>query len=367
MTDNYYALIMAGGGGTRLWPLSRRNRPKQSLALIGSESMFRQTVTRISPLFPLERIFVVTGKNHVDELRQDVPELPEENFLIEPFGRDSGPAAGMGTACITARDPEAVIAVLTADHHIADTDGFLNALRAAYHVAENDGHIVTLGITPDHPSTGFGYIKRGAFVRDAKGLKVYKSAGFREKPNQETAIEFVSSGDFSWNSGMFIWKAQQALGEFARQQPDIFNGLEAIRATYQTSEFRPTLESLWPEMEKISVDYAIMEKALNVNVIPVEIGWSDIGSWSSLYELLLDAGVDTDARKNVAYGENCRHIALDSYGTLALSRKVVVTIGLTDMVIVDTDDVLLICPRDRSQEVRAAVNQLRKEGHDELL
>lgn len=364
MTEHFYALIMAGGGGTRLWPLSRQNRPKQSLPLVGDHSMFRVSVERLFPLLPPERIFVVTGKNHADDLRRDVPEVPPQNFLIEPFGRESGPAAGLGTIHIAAQDTDAVIAVLTADHHITDVDAFLNVLRSAYQVAQK-GKIVTLGISPSYPSTGFGYIKRGELLETVAGYKVYESEGFREKPDHDTAIEFLASGHYSWNAGMFIWKATQALAEFEEQKPAIYHNLQLIRQAYATPDYAATIDKVWPDMEKISLDYAVMEKANNMAVIPADIGWSDIGSWSALYEVLhIERG---DDQQNVLHSKDTDAIMLDTTGTLVLSNRLVVTIGVEDLVIVDTNDALLICHRDKAQDIRAVVKQLQETGKKNLL
>ncbi len=362
MTENYYALIMAGGGGTRLWPLSRKDRPKQSLPLVDNATMFRVSVERLLPLFGAERIFIVTGQQLVDEMRQDVPEIPAENFIIEPFGQDSGPAAGLGTTHIAALNPDAVVAVLPSDHHIADVEGFRNTLQAAYQVAL-DGQIVTLGISPSFPSTAFGYIERGDYLQTVNDLKVYQSRGFKEKPDKQTAAEFLISGRYSWNSGMFIWKASQALAEFERQQPAMYDHFQAIRNAHSTPDYRATIENCWSQMTKISVDYAIMENAQNVSVIPVDIGWSDIGSWSALYEVLTNG--TSSPNENIVRGG--KMLPVNTSGTLVVSDRMVVTIGVQDMVVVDTDDVLMICHRDRSQEVRGVVNQLREMGHEDLL
>lgn len=359
--QNYYALIMAGGGGTRLWPLSRKNRPKQSLPLVTDETMFRVTIRRLFPLFAPDHIFIVTGANMIDDLRKDAPEIPDGNFIVEPFGQDSGPAAGLGTTHIFAQDPDAVIAVLTADHHIADEEGFLQALRAAYAVAEQDNAIVTLGISPSFPATAFGYIERGNYLKTAEELKVYQSLRFREKPDQATAIEFLTTGRFSWNSGMFIWKAAIALGEFERQQPSMYSLFETIRYTYGTSDYQATIERCWPDMTKKPVDYAIMENATHVCVIPVDIGWSDIGNWAALYDVLA-----TSQDQNIVRA-NSKFFHVNTSGTLVFSSRLVATIGLTDIVIVDTDDVLMVCHRDHAQDVRQIVQQLRDSGHEELL
>jgi mannose-1-phosphate guanylyltransferase len=362
MKQNYYALIMAGGGGTRLWPLSRKDRPKQVLPLVEDNSMFCVSVRRLYPLFNPDHIFVVTGANMVGGLRADVPELPAENFIVEPFGQESGPAAGLGTTHILAQNPEAVVAVLTSDHHIADVEAFLNTLKAAYQVA-TWGYIVTLGISPSFPATGFGYIERGEFLDTVEGFKVYHSNGFKEKPDQETAIKFLTSGRYSWNSGMFIWRATQALSEFEKQHPTMYQHFETIRRACGTPDYNPTIGRCWPAMTRLSVDYAIMEHAAKVAVIPVDIGWSDIGSWSALYDVLA-----TTPGQNVTRGTNGHPpLALDTSGSLIVSKRTVVTIGVSDLVIIDTDDVLMICHRNRTQDVRQIVNRLREIGREDLL
>ncbi|MBZ0278290.1 MAG: mannose-1-phosphate guanylyltransferase, partial [Anaerolineae bacterium] len=208
--EHYYALIMAGGGGTRLWPMSRQDTPKQLLPLVDDVSMFRTTVDRLLPLFPPERIYIVTGRRYVEAMHQDVPEIPMANFITEPYGRNSGPAAGLGIAVIQQRDPEAVVAIMTSDHHIAKQDTFREVLKAAHELA-NDGYIATLGISPSFPSTGFGYIRQGEQLTRLNGFDCYHSRGFTEKPDPVTATAFIASGEYSWNSGMFIWRAKQAM------------------------------------------------------------------------------------------------------------------------------------------------------------
>lgn len=365
MNEHYYALIMAGGGGTRLWPLSRKDRPKQALPLVDEQSMFRVSVERLLPLFPPERIFVVTGAVMADGLREDVPEIPEENFVIEPFAQNSGPAAGLGTLQILAQDPEAIIAVLTADHHISDIKGFHGSLKSAYEMALK-GYIVTLGISPSYPAIGFGYIERGEFIERVAGLDVYHSNRFVEKPDLETAIQFLASGKFSWNSGMFIWQAKQAFAEFEKQQPDMHQYFTVMIGAYGTPEYQKIVEERWQYMTKIPIDYAIMEGAKDVAVIPVDIGWSDIGSWSALYDVLAD-NISENTKENILRGTNGTILPLDTSGTLVYSNRKVVTIGVSDIVIVDTDDVLLVCHRDHAQDVRKAVNHLREAGDDHLL
>ncbi len=356
--NNLYALIMAGGGGTRLWPLSRQNRPKQMLALIEDHTMFQISVERLEPLLPADRIYIITGADQVEALRHSAPQVPAANFIVEPFGRNTGPAVGLGIIHIQRRDPDAVIAVLTADQHIADKAKFRRVLAAGAEVA-SDNRIVTLGITPSFPSTGYGYIKRGDPLVKSGEFQVYHAAQFTEKPGLETAIEFLTSGLYSWNSGMFIFQVDQLLAEYARQQPEMFALLQTIKAAIGCHDYEAVLQQAWPQMPRLSIDYAVMEGAERMAVIPVDMGWSDIGSWKSLLGVL-----ESDGNGNVIRGRRHDHIQIDTRGTLIVSDRRVVTIGLEDIVIVDTDDVLLVCHRDRSEDVRRVVDQLRDAGDE---
>lgn len=360
--DHFYALIMAGGSGTRLWPLSRKARPKQVLPLVEDKSMFQIAVERLDPLLPPERVFVVAGSPLSEQLRAAAPQIPAENFIVEPSARNSGPAVGLGAIHIRQRDPDAVIAVLASDHHIAEKARFRAVLDAGASLARQ-GQIVTLGISASFPSTGFGYIRRGQPLGQAGEFQAYTAEQFTEKPDIETAIQFVTSGDYSWNSGMFIWTAERVMDEFRRQQPPMAEGLEAIAASIGTDAYAATLERHWPSTPKLSIDYAVMEHAQNVAVIPVDIGWSDVGSWASLYEVL--AG---DLEGNIQHGERDEDsLRIDTRNTLVVSDRMVVTIGVSDLIIVDTDDALLVCHRDRSQDVREVVEHLRAAGHEAYL
>jgi mannose-1-phosphate guanylyltransferase len=330
------------------------------LPLVGAESLFRISVTRLAPLLPPERIFVVTGADYVDGLRADVPELPAANFIVEPFGQDSGPAAALGVATIAKRDPQALIAILTADHYIRDVWAFCEALRAAYTVAA-DGYIVTLGVQPSAPATGFGYIQRGEVLRQVGDWPIYHSAGFKEKPNLETAQQFLQSGLYAWNSGMFIWSAERALAEFAAQQPKLYAPLMAIQAALGTPEAQTILAQKWRELPKISLDYAVMEKAERMAMIPIDIGWTDIGSWEAVYDELC-----ANPQANVQMGGG-QSLTIDTRGTLVNSSRLVITIGVQDLVIVDTDDVLMVCGRGASQDVKQAVQYLKDHGLEQYL
>jgi mannose-1-phosphate guanylyltransferase len=357
--SSFYAAIMAGGVGTRLWPLSRQTRPKQALRLIGDRTMFQHAVERLVPLFPPDHVFVVTGQKHAEVLQPQAPELPDGNFILEPMGRDSGPAVGLGAIHLRHRDPDAVMAMLTADHYIAQTERFRAILAAAEKIART-GKIVTLGIRPGFPSTGYGYIHQGASLGHFDGFEAFRATRFTEKPDPNSANAFVESGEYTWNSGMFIWHVDRVLAEFQRQRPQIYGQLMTIAESLGTPDEAHVLAEVWPRVQKISVDYAIMEGADDVAVIPVEIGWSDVGSWASLLEI-----ISGDEQGNVVSGE---YLGLDTTHTLVRGEdRLVVTIGLEDMIVVDTDDALLICPRERAQDVKTIVERLKQSERNELL
>ncbi|MEA3335742.1 MAG: mannose-1-phosphate guanylyltransferase [Chloroflexota bacterium] len=356
-----YALIMAGGIGSRLWPLSRLLQPKQSLKLVGERTMMQHAVDRIIDLTPPEQVYVVTRAEHVDILSGQVPDLPRTNFIVEPEGRGTAPAIGLAAIHLRRQDPTAVMAVLTADHFIADTEQFRQALAAAVQVASQE-HLVTLGISPTSPSTGFGYIEQGELLAVVDGFEAFRAVRFTEKPDLETANWMVDSGNFSWNSGMFIWQVDRILGEFERQMPEFYAQLKEIEPTIGTADYEQVLDRVWPEVAKQTIDYGIMEDAGDVAVIPVDIGWSDVGSWGSLLPLL-----NADEQGNIVLG---KHLGIDTRDTLIMAEgtgRLIATIGLDGMIIIDTKDALLICPRGREQEVRDLVKHLETVGTDRWL
>jgi mannose-1-phosphate guanylyltransferase len=356
-----YALIMAGGAGTRLWPLSREKRPKPLLALVDRDhSMIQTSIERLQPLFPKERILIVAGGEHIPLIQEQLPDLPAENFIVEPVGRDSGPAIGLGAIHVRRRDPEAVMAVLPADHFIADEAGFRAILSAACKVAA-EGMIATLSITPTTPATGFGYIEQGDLQQTVDGVRVYTLKRFVEKPDQATAEGFLSSGGYGWNSGMFIWQVSRVMAEFAAHAPEISEKLELLAGAIGGPGYAALLAETWPNVKKISVDYALMEHIHErIVVIPADIGWSDIGNFEALYDILSGEGED-----HIISGQ--QPLLIDSSRMLIFSQRLVAAIGVHDLVIIDTEDALLVCPRDRAQDIKQLVETLKKEQQHKYL
>ena len=353
----FYAVIMAGGSGTRLWPMSRRARPKQTLQLVGERTLFQQAVDRLAPLFPPDRILVVTKQDHVPLLQPQAPELPAENFIVEPQGRGTAPALGLAAVHLRRRDVDAVMAVQTADHYVADPESFRSVLAGAETAARAD-YLVTLGIPPACASTGYGYIQQGEPIPLDMGRPVFRARRFIEKPDPEAAERMAAGGDFYWNSGMFIWRVNRLFEELQRQMPGFSAQLaEVEEALRDPQEYAETLARVWPQVEEQTIDYGVMEGARDVAVIPARIGWTDVGSWSSLFELL-----PHDPSGNVLVGP---HETVDTRDTLVFGqRRLIATVGVRDLVIVDTEDALLVSTKDRAQDVRQLVKQLGRSAHD---
>jgi mannose-1-phosphate guanylyltransferase len=353
-----YALIMAGGTGTRLWPRSRTSKPKQFLPLLGERTMLQETVDRIRPLVAPEQIIVVTGQAYAGIVAEQLPDVPHAHIIGEPNGKGSAPAIGLGALAIERTEPQAVMAVLSSDHQIRKADVFRAALQAAEAVAQ-EGYLVTLGIRPTEAHTGYGYIQRSAELGTFNGFTVYEVGRFVEKPDRGAAEQYLATGMYSWNAGIFIWRVDAIMAAFARYMPRLWQQLDALA----NSDSRPgdaAFNELWERIDNMTIDYGIMERADRVAVIPVDIGWSDVGDWHTLTRLV---GEGDD---NVIQAQ---HLGIDTHATLVYSDsgRLIATVGLENVLVIDTEDALLIAPRDRAQDVKKLVDELRQRGRTDVL
>lgn len=357
-----HAVIMAGGRGTRFWPRSRGKKPKHLLDIISERTILQETVDRIKPLIPCENILVVTGKKHARDLIKQLPEIPVRNIIIEPEGKNTAACIGLAAVHIQKRIPDDVMVVLPSDHAIADSLKYLSVIAAAADAASKEDGLVTIGIKPSSIQTGFGYIEQGDFSREINEKKVFRVKSIREKPDFSTAKEFVEKGTFYWNSGMFIWKTSAILHQIKRRLPDLYKGLEKIRESLGLPEEIKTVPRIYKKLASISIDYGVMEKAENVFMLEGDFGWSDVGSWDSLWELS-----PKDMKGNAALNGS-RTISEDSEGSLIYNpQKLTALVGVKDLIIVETKDALLICKKGRSQDVKAIVEKLEMEKRKEYL
>jgi mannose-1-phosphate guanylyltransferase len=365
MVGVFYAVIPAGGSGTRLWPLSRAGHPKFLHALTGtSASLLQATVDRLGVIAEPESTYVVTGVAHAAAVARQLPELPEDNILVEPSPRDSCAAIGLAAALIAKREPDALMGSFAADHLVRDGDAFAAAVGAAADGART-GLLMTIGITPTHPETGYGYLRCGERIGEGPVSRV---AEFTEKPPYEVAKSYVESGRYFWNASMFIWRTDVFLAELSRQQPQLHAGLMRIAQAWDGIERQDVLGEIWPTLPKISVDYAVMEGAAAagmVGTVPGDFGWNDVGDFDTLGEVL-----QGDERGNVvieaddgAVGKS-EILLYDTERTVVVPRsgRLVSAVGVRDLIIVDTVDALLVCPRERAQDVKKLVDSLKERG-----
>jgi mannose-1-phosphate guanylyltransferase len=355
-----YAVILAGGSGKRLWPLSRQARPKQLVDITFLDKpLLQETFARLAPLMPPDDIYVVTGERYMESTSRELPSVPPSNIIREPEGRGSAPAIGLAAVHLWYRDSEAVMVCLPADHYIAEPERFRDVLLAAEQVAQ-DGHLVTLGIRPEYPHTGYGYIEIGEELTEVGEFSAHSVRHFTEKPDEQMARLFVEGGRHFWNSGMFIWKASAILHEIERHLPRLHECLREVGGALGTPDGPAVLERTWPGVERETIDFGVMEKANDVVVIPVDMGWSDIGSWASLADLL-----PADGDGNIVVGQ---HLGLGTKGCVIYSpRRLVATVGVENLVVVETEDAILICARDRAEDVKELVDRLDEEGWQDWL
>jgi mannose-1-phosphate guanylyltransferase len=348
-----HAVILAGGKGTRFWPKSRARRPKQLLPIVSDRTMVQETVERLAPLVSASRVWVVTGADHADALREQLPGVPAAQIVVEPMGRNTAPAIALAAALIERVDPQATMVVLPADHHIRDTERFHETLGRAIALAASGDFLVTIGIEPTTPETGYGYIERG----DSLGPREHRVRRFTEKPDRARAEAFVQSGRYLWNAGIFVWTVRAIRDSLGRHLPEAMRRVDEIVSSWGDPG---SFAAAYAEIPQRSIDYAVLEKADNVAVVSGEFGWDDIGSWNALLRL-----GPADADGNVVRG---RVLALSSRGNLVASdKRLVALVGVEGLVVVETDDAVLVCSADRVQDVKQIIDEIERRGWKEHL
>lgn len=354
-------VVRAGGVGTRLWPYSRQSRPKQFHAMTGGRTMLQEAVERLEPVARLEDIYVSTGRGMEELVRQQVPDLPEDQLIVEPALRNTGPAVGLECALLEARYPGCTVASLGSDHYIGKPEEFLALLEAAARAADlHPEYLFTIAVVPTRPETGYGYIHKGPVLCEVAGRQVFRAVEFTEKPDEARARAWVESGQYLWNTNMFVWRARTVLDLFARLEPEMHAVLERIGAAAGAggADWRRVVEAEYATLKAVAVDNAIIEPAPHVAALEGDLNWGDIGSWAALTDVL-----EADGQGNLLRGEvltiDCERVI--AYGG---RDKLVALVGLEDLVVVDTDDALLVCRRDQAQRVREILERLR--GDDRL-
>lgn len=352
-----YAVIMAGGVGARFWPRSREKKPKQLIRIFGENTMIQDTVKRLEGLVPFERILIITNKVQKLRIKDQLPQIPVENIIDEPFGKNTAACIGLASAIISKKCEDAVTFVLPSDHLIKDSDEFRNNLSTAAEFAYKSKGLVTIGIKPTRPETGYGYIQ---FNDEQVSKQVHKVLTFAEKPNVDTAKRFIEAGDFLWNSGMFIWRVDSILKEIKKFLPDLFYGIEEIKNSIDTPDFEKTLTNVYGQLKSISIDYGVMENSSNVFITKSTFDWNDVGSWEAVYEL-----TEKDKDQNACVGEV---YTINSSGSYIYSpQKFTAVIGIENSVVINTNDALLICSREKVQDVKLVVDYLKMHQKTDLI
>jgi len=356
-----FVLIMAGGAGTRFWPKSRERRPKQLLPIIGEGTMLQNTVQRLLPLVPAENIFIISNQIQAPSIIEQLPMLPATNVIVEPRPKNTAACIGLGAVMLQQRDPDEVMVVLPADHLIGDEELFRDTLQNAAKIAAEEDVLITIGIQPTYPATGYGYIQ----FSDKKGAVGAATAHhvktFAEKPNLETARSFLDSGDFLWNSGIFVWRLPVIMAQIEEHLPHLYDGLHEIKLHLGQPEQTTTVDRVYQQIKSISIDYGVMEKAKNVLVLRGQFRWNDLGSWDEVYKLLAK---DQDYNAT----NDKQHVLLETSGCLVdVPGKTVAAVGIKDLMIVETEDALLLCPRNRAQDVKELVELIKRKKLTHLL
>ncbi len=360
MSNHDYALIMAGGYGTRLWPRSRKKKSKQLLNIIGENSLLQDTFYRVKQIVPPDRIIVSTSLIIIDELMKQIPQVPKENFIIETESRNTAPCTGIAAVLINSRDPDAIMGVFPADHVIRKVDIFAKHAITCYMFMEDFDGIVTLGVKPTRPETGYGYIHTERERKSYNGFTYAKVKEFTEKPNKETACHFFMASNYLWNSGMFFFKTRSLLEYFKRDLPTVYDELMKIEQRLVKENINDIIPEHLPKMKDISIDYGILEKERSIVTFEADFDWNDVGSWNSVFDIFVK-----DTSGNVAHGDHIFYETEHSY--IYSEKRFVVAIGLKNTIIVDTDDAILVCKRDQAQKVSSVHELISKMNREDLL
>lgn len=340
-----YGVIMAGGKGERFWPVSTEKEPKPFLKIFGTKTLIQQTVERIIPLIPRENLLVVLGKKHLDLALEQLEEIPKENFLLEPMGKDTAACIGLASLYLERYNPEAIMVVLPADHYIPDVFMFREVLSVAIEACARSDNLITLGIKPTRPEPGYGYILKGSLFDTIKGKDIYYTRGFFEKPDKDTALKYLENGNYYWNSGIFLWKNKVIQALLAKFMPELWQGLEIIRERLGNLDAQSIIHREYEKFQKISIDYGIMEKAKDVLMIPTDFSWDDVGNWVALERIF-----PKDGQGNVILGN---HAGIDTEGCIIYSSEdLVATLGISNLIIVYHQGKCLICHRDKVQDIK---------------
>lgn len=352
-----YAVVMAGGVGSRFWPRSREKMPKQFLKIFSEKTLIQETINRVTKLVDKENIFIVTNKIHKNEIKNQLPDIPHDNIIIEPFGRNTAACIGLASILIHNFQPDAVTIVLPSDHMIRDEDAFISVIKKAVSFAYENKCLVTIGIQPTRPETGYGYIQR-----DEKEIQenIFKVKTFAEKPNYQTAKRFLASGEFFWNSGIFIWRVDVILEEIKKHMPELYQGLEKIQRSLLKKDFQKQVELVYGMLKSISIDYGVMEKSDKVYVVLGNFGWSDVGSWEEVYQLN-----NKDENGNAVYGECFLIDVKNSY--IYSQNKFTAILGLENIIVINTEDALLVANRTYTQDVKKVVDYLKLNKKNDYL
>lgn len=363
--EHYYSVILAGGVGKRFWPLSKKKHPKQLLDIIGSKSMVNLTIDRLLTLSPLDHIFILTNQEQAKMIMAQHPDLKKENFIIEPSGKSTAPAIGLAAYHLLKIDPQAIMGLFPADHLIKDTLNFTHTVESAIQAAKSHDSLFTFGIKPSYPATGYGYIQVDKDVEFNSialphNTQIFNSKTFAEKPDISTAKLFLKSGEFFWNSGMFIWQAQTIINKISRFLPETGNILKEIGNSIGTENYSRIINKKWKLIKPISIDYGVMEQSSRINVVKADFDWSDVGSWDTVYKI-----EDKDKNKNVLRSKG---LLLRSSGNFVFSKDLkIFTLGVKNLVIVESEGALLIMPRNESENIKEIVDSLPVIGEEELL